>query len=196
MATNSDPCPLFFGPVKSAIRKALVDSGMDAIDVQLNAVERAGLKRATITNSREIPPVTNRTGERTAAVERKFVGDNGNARNRYRVATMIVHFDVRITTPSITEATMLLIGLHRHLPRAIGDGMLFPGFAVQPSAVGIDGNPVELSIITPRFPDDTVATAKSYESFCIVRAEGGIFLDSPEHVSATLRVASPPTLET
>lgn len=195
MASNSDPCPLFFGPVKDAVRKALVDSGIDEMDVQYNGQERAGLRRVTVTNSRQIPPVTNRTGERPGAVSRRWPGDDGNIRIRRIIATMIVHFDVRISSPSITESTILLIGLHRHLPRAIGDGMLFPGLLEQRSAAGIEGNPVELSIITPIFPDDTVLTAKSYESSCIVRAEGAIYLDSPEHISATLRIAMPPVLE-
>lgn len=182
--SNSDPYPIFFLPVKNAIRSALVAAGVDEMDVSFNAVERKGQVAATVLLSKQIPPTTNRVSEKLARAQGRWVDSTGANRTRVYCYDLIVHFDVSIQAFSIDKAVGAFFGFAREFPRAILDGHLFsaPG-ALDPSKD--IGNPIELSILSPIFPDDTAVTAKDYRCSWIVRAEGGIFYDSPAHLSVT-----------
>lgn len=181
---NSDPHPIFFKPVKDAIRSTLVSAGLPELNISFNSIERDGILSATILQSRQIPPVMNRTQEVPSRKKFAWVDSTGANRERIYCNSLILHFDVQIKAPSIAQVLGFFFEFCRLFPRSIPDGHRLAD-PLAPSYGEFLGNPLELSMITPLFPDDTVVTAKDYSCSWIVRAEGGVYFDSPARVSVT-----------
>lgn len=180
---NVVPAPIFLLPCKVAIRTALVSAGLSDLEVRFDQVERSGVWSASIINSKQIPPVMNRKDERSNSGQVcHWLGDNGNKWTRERRFSFDLHLDVSISGPKLDECVLRFFEFCRHLPRSIKDGQLQSGLLVQDPN---PGNPIELTILAPQLPDDTVSTAKSYVTKCIVRAEGGIYLDTQKTFSVT-----------
>lgn len=190
---NSDQYPIFFKPVKEAIRSSLMTAGLSDMDVSFNKIERTGQESGSIVISHQIPPVMNRTGEKPARKPFQWKDSAGKTRDRVYCADLIVHFDVNITGCSIQQVMDFFFGFVRVFPRATVDGHRLAD-PLAPDYATMLGNPIELSIITPTFPDDTVVTSKDYRVFFIVRAEGGIWFDSPPWVSVTPKTTLAPNL--
>lgn len=190
---NSDPYPIFFKPVKDVIRSSLLTAGLSDMDVSFNKIERTGQQAGSIIISHQIPPVMNRTGEVPSRKSRQWKDSAGKTRDRVYCADMIVHFDVHIQACSILDVMNIFYGFVRSFPRATVDGHRLAD-PVAPDYDTMFGNPIELSIITPIFPDDTVVTSKDYKVSFIVRAEGGIWFDSPAWVSVTPKTRLAPNL--
>lgn len=188
---NSDPHPIFFLPSKTAIRAALVQAGMSEMEVSFNAIERDSIRSATILNSRQIPPVMNRTGEVPARKAMEWFDSAGDKRQRVYASSLIVHFDVDLKAPSIVQVMDTFFGFMAAFPRSVPDGHRLSD-PLAANYASFLGNPIELSVITPTFPDDTVVTAKDYRCSFIVRAEGGIYFDSPARISVTPSVRVSP----
>lgn len=179
---HNDQHPIFVKPCKDAIKGALVLAGLSDLDIEFNAIERNGSSGARITNSQRIPPVANLQGEPpNGRVRKSWRGDDGKTWLRSRRAELIMHFDVKLWSDTLSKSTGYLFDLIRFLPASITDMMPMGGLAVQPADE--HGNPIILSIIQPIFPDDTTNTAKRYEGSCIVRAEGALWWDRAPLVS-------------
>jgi hypothetical protein len=190
---NSDPYPIFFKPVKEIVRSTLATAGLSDMDISFNKIERVGQDSASVIISHQIPPVMNRTGEKLARKPFQWKDSAGKTRDRVYCADMIVHFDVNIMASSVERVMGFFYGFVRSFPRATVDGHRLAD-PLAPEYAEMKGNAIELSIITPIFPDDTVVTAKDYRVFFIVRAEGGIWFDSPPWVSVTPKTTLAPNL--
>lgn len=191
---HNDPGQIFIKPVKDAIKTAILAAVPDFsdLDVRYNSIERDGIKGATILISPEIIPSVNRKDERTAAgrVE-SWRGADGNLWARHLRCTLAVVFDVRLWTQRLDATTRALLASVGGLPRHCYDGhLLTDPAAVDPS---FTGNLVELSALSPEFPDDKTAVSKTYYAGFKVRAEGGIYVDSVVGVpvSTKIRPADP-----
>ena len=190
---SSDPYSIFFKPVKEQIRSTLREAGLSDMDVSFNKIERTGQESGSIIISHQIPPVMNRTGEKPGRKPFQWKDSAGKTRDRVYCADLIVHFDVNIMACSVERVMEIFFAFVRKFPRATVDGHRLSDVAA-PEYATMMGNPVELSIITPLFPDDTVVTSKDYRVFFIVRAEGGIYFDSGAWLSVTPKTTLAPNL--
>jgi hypothetical protein len=189
---HNDQHPIFIAPCKDAIKAALVRAGLNSLDVEFNAIERNGSSGARITNSQRIPSVANLEGSPSnGRVRKQWRGDDGKLWLRSRRSELIMHFDVKLWSDTLSKSTGYMFDLIRFLPASITDAMPIGGLTVQPADE--HGNPIILTIIQPIFPDDTTNTAKRYEASCIVRAEGALWLDAAPLVSVDVTTQLSPT---
>lgn len=188
MALHGDPNPVFIKPVKDAIKATLIDSGMLFSEIDYNGIERNGRTAASITNSKVIPPVANQRSQRpNGGRVVAYRGDDGEQWVRSLRSDFILHFDVVIMSESLAESTEFLLDLIRKLPREITDHMPLMGKAIQPADE--HGMPILLTVLEPLLPDENTSTAKRYLSSCVVRAEGGLYLDKQTTVRVTPKIS-------
>lgn len=194
---HNDPSQIFIFPVKDVIRatlKAIDPVAFTDESVTFNAIERDRSVGASILLSSEIPPIANRKDEKPSSgrIGDPWRGTDGKTLyQRLWRSGLTVCFDVKIWSQSLATSTQHLFDLISLLPRACYDGQLQRD-AADPEE-GFVGNPVELSVLSPRFPDDKTAVSKTYYASCVVRADGGIYYDAPvaREVSGIIRMATP-----
>jgi hypothetical protein len=193
---HSDPSQIFIYPVKDTIRSTLIaiDPGFTMDSVSFNAIERDRSLGASVLLSSEIPPIANRKDEKSHSGSTGFSwrgADGVSLYERFWRSSLIVCFDVRVWAPSLEQSTRFLFQLIATLPRICYDGHLQTD-ALHPEDDFL-GNVIDLSVLSPRLPDDKTATSKTYYSSCIVRADGGIYHDaiSKRQVSGIIRPATP-----
>lgn len=194
----------FFTPVMAVIRQTLIDSGLPFDSIRLGElIERDGQSGAGIMSSHQIPSVTNRTTERPsggAIPNCKWRNDDGHLVVRHLRAKFVAHFDVQIYSPQLAASCDFLFDFVANLPRNCLDGQRFAGYndALTPAAdrVPVDqqGNQIELTPISPIFPELRTSTARLYRSSVIVRAESGIYLDLVRGVPVTAVLRQPTIL--
>ena len=182
--SHNDPHPIFVKPCKDAIKAALVLAGIGELDISYSSIERNGATGARILSSQKIPPVMNMAGDPpNGGVRSSWRGDDGQLRVRSKRFDLILHFDVTMWSEKLSEATQFFFDFARHLPRSITDAMPASGLAVQPADE--HGMPILLTMLMPILPDDTTNTAKQYKATCVVRADGGLWLDKQATVAVT-----------
>lgn len=193
---HSDPSQIFIYPVKDAIRSTLIaiDPKFTIDSVSFNAIERDRSVGATVLLSSEIPPIANRKDEKPSSggVGKPWRGTDGKTLyQRLWRSSLTVCFDVRVWSPSLADSTRYLFELIGTLPRHCFDGHLqLDPLEPEPD---YEGNPIELSVLSPRLPDDKTATSKTYYASCVIRADGGIYHDAAvkREVSGIIRTATP-----
>lgn len=183
---HNTPCQIFVGPVKEAIRSALLEAIPSFVeaDVRFNSAERDAAKGAQILLSKEILPSLSRKEERTAGgrTSLSWIGSDGSTWARHLRSSLVVTFDVRLWTQTLEATTMALLQSVAALPRFCHDGHLL----TDPKVPDPDftGNVVDLMAMSPEFPDDVTAVSKTYYARFKVRAEGGIYSDAKVSVQA------------
>ena len=190
---HNDPHPIFVKPCKDAIKAALVVAGLMDLDVSYSAIERNGATGARVLNSAKIPPVLNLLTQPSNGGRRaNWRGDDGQQWIRSKRCELILHFDVTMWSEKLSEATQFFFDFARHLPREITDAMPASGLAVQPSDE--HGMPILLTLLMPVLPDDTTETARQYKATCVVRAEGGLWLDKQTTFAVTPEITVSSTM--
>lgn len=189
--SHSEPYSVFVAPVKASIKAALVSAGISELDISYSAVERNASSGARILSSK-LPPTMDRVKEAKPAqrVNQGWTGDDGSVWQRWKMCDLIVVYQVDMWAERLSLATGYLFDFIRHLPRACFDAMPKGGVAIQPNDE--KGNRIELFPFAPQLPDDTTETAKQYKSSVLIRADGGIYLDSSplQEVSVSTRLSA------